>query len=154
MAVLLRLSAFSLLCVLSVISPGLLIANASPTTSVSARSPLHTTGIAKNVTVKSGVELRILPVGDSLTVGFEDPSGNGYRLELLKDLSGKSESRPACNRARCLTSNYATGNKVVYAGTESGGTFCDDYFVSHIAAQLQEYFIHHAHTGRMEWSKH
>jgi hypothetical protein len=45
--------------------------------------------------IASGTELRILTVGDSITVGFlsdqDGGDGNGYRLELLNDLSSKYE---------------------------------------------------------------
>ena len=44
--------------------------------------------------VKKGTKLRILPVGDSITVGFPSEKnggdGNGYRGQLKKDLSGES----------------------------------------------------------------
>ena len=44
--------------------------------------------------VKKGTKLRILPVGDSITVGFPSEQnggdGNGYRGQLKKDLSGES----------------------------------------------------------------
>lgn len=44
--------------------------------------------------VKGGTKLRILPVGDSITVGFLSDSnggdGDGYRGRLEDDLSGKS----------------------------------------------------------------
>ncbi|KAM3517488.1 hypothetical protein NHJ13051_008947 [Beauveria bassiana] len=42
--------------------------------------------------IESGVELRILPVGDSITVGFGSEiggDGDGYRRQLRDDLSGK-----------------------------------------------------------------
>lgn len=43
--------------------------------------------------IKKGVELRILPVGDSITVGFlsdrDGGDGNGYRGKLQSDLSSK-----------------------------------------------------------------
>ena len=43
--------------------------------------------------VKKGTELRILPVGDSITVGFlsdrNGGDGNGYRGQLKEDLSGE-----------------------------------------------------------------
>lgn len=43
--------------------------------------------------VKKGTKLRILPVGDSITVGYlsdrKGGDGNGYRGQLKKDLSGK-----------------------------------------------------------------
>lgn len=43
--------------------------------------------------LKPGTELRILCVGDSITVGFlsdqDGGDGNGYRLRLLDDLSRK-----------------------------------------------------------------
>ncbi|RSL89119.1 hypothetical protein CDV31_015944 [Fusarium ambrosium] len=37
--------------------------------------------------IKDGVKLRILCVGDSITAGFGDTDGNGYRQQLRKDLS-------------------------------------------------------------------
>lgn len=44
--------------------------------------------------VKPGTELRILCVGDSITVGFlseqDGGDGNGYRLRLLDNLSRKT----------------------------------------------------------------
>lgn len=44
--------------------------------------------------VKPGTELRILCVGDSITVGFlsdqDGGDGNGYRLRLLDNLSRKA----------------------------------------------------------------
>ena len=57
-------------------------------TAASGPKPLETTGINPGVPVKPGTELRILPLGDSLTVGYESSDGNGYRGELLRDLSG------------------------------------------------------------------
>lgn len=46
--------------------------------------------------IKPGTELRILPVGDSITVGFhsnlDGGDGNGYRLKLKENLSGTSLS--------------------------------------------------------------
>jgi hypothetical protein len=46
-------------------------------------------------TVKSGIELRILCVGDSITVGFRSDKdggdGNGYRLQLRDDLYSKND---------------------------------------------------------------
>lgn len=46
--------------------------------------------------LKPGTELRILCVGDSITVGFlsdqDGGDGNGYRLRLLDDLSRKTSS--------------------------------------------------------------
>lgn len=53
--------------------------------------PLHTTGVQDGALVKEGVELRILPVGDSITVGFESSQLNGYRLELQDKLSGECQ---------------------------------------------------------------
>ncbi|KAI8711340.1 SGNH-hydro domain-containing protein [Fusarium sp. LHS14.1] len=47
--------------------------------------------------IKNGIKLRILCVGDSITAGFGDTDGNGYRQQLRKDLSK---------------------NKVVWAGTQ------------------------------------
>lgn len=41
--------------------------------------------------VDGGTKLRILPVGDSITVGFpSDGDGDGYRRQLRDNLSGKA----------------------------------------------------------------
>lgn len=59
-----------------------------------ALGPLRRTDIAPGKAVKPGTELRILPVGDSITVGFlserDGGDGNGYRQKLLNNLSGKA----------------------------------------------------------------
>lgn len=64
-------------------------------------APLQYGSSPKGEAVKPGTELRILPVGDSITVGWESNNkengvagdGNGYRLELRNDLS--SEINPS-----------------------------------------------------------
>lgn len=44
----------------------------------------------KGEEVAGGTKLRILPVGDSITVGFpSDGDGDGYRRQLKDSLSGK-----------------------------------------------------------------
>ncbi|KAF5975727.1 acetylxylan esterase [Fusarium coicis] len=61
--------------------------------------------------VQDGVKLRILSVGDSITVGFgKGTDGNGYRKRLGEDLRG---------------------NEVVWAGTEkTAGDMKDGYFAA------------------------
>lgn len=44
-------------------------------------------------------DLRILPVGDSITTGFRSSDGNGYRLDLLKLLEAAGGSPDAAIRA-------------------------------------------------------
>lgn len=49
--------------------------------------------------VKPGTELRILCVGDSITVGYRSDKdggdGNGYRLRVFDDLYSKNERTTA-----------------------------------------------------------
>ncbi|KAF5619593.1 lipolytic G-D-S-L family [Fusarium tjaetaba] len=70
--------------------------------------------------VNKGTELRILPVGDSITVGYlsdrKGGDGNGYRGQLKKDLSG---------------------DKVVFAGTESSGTMTDGNYAAWSGKTIQ-----------------
>ncbi|KAF4990980.1 hypothetical protein FDECE_14187 [Fusarium decemcellulare] len=70
--------------------------------------------------VKKGTKLRILPVGDSITVGFlsnrNGGDGNGYRGQLEKDLSG---------------------DEVAFAGTESSGTMSDGYYAAWSGKTIQ-----------------
>ncbi|KAL8882685.1 MAG: hypothetical protein Q9198_000355 [Flavoplaca austrocitrina] len=48
----------------------------------------------KRTQVAAGIELRILPLGDSITYGYQPTDdgnqNNGYRLQLLKDLAGSN----------------------------------------------------------------
>ncbi|GKT63407.1 GDSL-like lipase/acylhydrolase [Colletotrichum tofieldiae] len=76
-------------------------------------TPLSFKNTKPGQAIKPGTSLRVLGVGDSITVGFLSDSdggdGNGYRLKLRDDLA----------------------NRVVFAGTETmGGTMPDGYFVS------------------------
>nr|UMZ45332.1 hypothetical protein [Paramyrothecium sp.] len=76
------------------------------------RSVLTPKAIKPGEAVKNGAKLRILPVGDSITVGWGSERlgghGNGYRGHLKDNLSG---------------------NKVVFAGTESSGTMVNGSYV-------------------------
>ncbi len=62
-------------------------------------------------TVGNGTALRILPLGDSITVGLlsDADGGNGYRRQLQRNLSR---------------------NKVVYAGTVHSGNMNDGYYAA------------------------
>ncbi|KEY72378.1 hypothetical protein S7711_01052 [Stachybotrys chartarum IBT 7711] len=84
-----------------------------------ARAPGNMTSVLRyreveaGEAVKSGTKLRLLPVGDSITVGFLSDSdggdGDGYRRRLEDDLSG---------------------DEVVFAGTESSGSMNDGYYAA------------------------
>ena len=56
--------------------------------------------------VLGGVDLRILPLGDSITWGYASPDGNGYRLKLSDD---------------------TRANDLVFAGTLQSGTMRDNW---------------------------
>ncbi|KFY90678.1 hypothetical protein V500_05016 [Pseudogymnoascus sp. VKM F-4518 (FW-2643)] len=64
---------------------------------------------APGVAVTNGTKLCILPVGDSITVGWLGDDHNGYRKQLQSDLSA---------------------DKVVFAGTERYGSMDDPYFAT------------------------
>ncbi|KAI3544900.1 GDSL-like Lipase/Acylhydrolase [Colletotrichum abscissum] len=79
--------------------------------------------------IKDGVKLRILPVGDSITVGYLSSDGNGYRLKLDEDLSA---------------------NEVVFAGTVYGGNMSDGYYVR----QQNRSYFHIPNSDKLQaaWS--
>ncbi|KAK1983951.1 GDSL-like Lipase/Acylhydrolase [Colletotrichum cereale] len=66
--------------------------------------------------IKEGVKLRILPVGDSITVGFASSDGNGYRLKLADDL---------------------LANDVVFAGTLHSGNMTDGFYAGWSGKTIQ-----------------
>ncbi|KAG7411339.1 Multidomain esterase [Fusarium oxysporum f. sp. rapae] len=99
--------------------------------------------------VQDGVKLRILSVGDSITVGYgKGTDGNGYRKRLRKDLSG---------------------NEVVWAGTEkTEGDMKDGHFAAwsgktvqyindHVDPSLEQHpnlILIHAGTNDMNSNHH
>jgi hypothetical protein len=50
--------------------------------------PVRYGNTAPGVAVRTGTKLRILPVGDSITVGWLGDDHNGYRKQLRDNLSG------------------------------------------------------------------
>ncbi|KAL8676965.1 MAG: hypothetical protein Q9186_006574 [Xanthomendoza sp. 1 TL-2023] len=62
--------------------------------------------LASRANVANGIELRILPLGDSITNGFQSTDNNGYRLTLQRDLAG---------------------SKLLFVGSQSGGTMDDNW---------------------------
>ncbi|KAL0764245.1 hypothetical protein CaCOL14_013298 [Colletotrichum acutatum] len=81
---------------------------------MASHAPLKFKGIRPGQGIKPGTTLRILGVGDSITVGFlsdiEGGDGNGYRLKLREDLSK---------------------DRVVFAGTETmHGTMHEGYYAA------------------------
>ncbi|KAF1807844.1 SGNH hydrolase [Eremomyces bilateralis CBS 781.70] len=77
---------------------------------------LERTGITPGQGVKPGTKLRILCVGDSITVGAASGDGNGYRLQLRNNLSN---------------------DNVVFAGTEFSGGMADGYFAAWTGKTIQ-----------------
>ncbi|KAL8929646.1 MAG: hypothetical protein Q9172_000325 [Xanthocarpia lactea] len=61
--------------------------------------------LATRTNVANGIELRILPLGDSITNGFQSTSNNGYRYDLQRNLAG---------------------SKLSFVGSNSGGTMDDN----------------------------
>lgn len=71
----------------------------------------------KRTTVASGTELRILPLGDSITWGTYSTDGNGYRLDLQNDLSGSN---------------------LLYVGSQQGGSMADNFNEGHHGATINQ----------------
>jgi hypothetical protein len=65
--------------------------------------------VAAGKAIRPDTELRILCIGDSITVGYGSSDSNGYRETLKANLAG---------------------DDVVFAGTEHGGSMDDGYYVS------------------------
>ena len=64
----------------------------------------------KRATVAGGTELRILPLGDSITDGFQSTDGNGYRLPLLTDLDGSKVLFIGSHRSGNMQNNQNEGH--------------------------------------------
>ncbi|KAL9601531.1 MAG: hypothetical protein Q9219_002483 [cf. Caloplaca sp. 3 TL-2023] len=78
----------------------------SPTGKFKPTNEQQTTNLHSRANIGNGVELRILPLGDSITNGFQSTDNNGYRLSLQRDLAG---------------------SKVLFVGSKHGGTMDDNW---------------------------
>lgn len=56
-----------------------------------------------------GIELRIQPLGDSITYGFKSTDNNGYRLQLLNDLEGSKVVNVGSVRNGDMANNFDEG---------------------------------------------
>jgi lysophospholipase L1-like esterase len=64
-----------------------------------------------------GVTLRMLPLGDSITWGFQSSDGNGYRLDLK---------------------NLLSGNQVIYVGSQQSGSMANNENEGHPGALIDQ----------------
>lgn len=65
------------------------------------------------------IPLRLLPTGDSITWGYADPTGNGYRLSLLSQLINQ-------------------GFSADFVGTQQNGQFTDNYNEGHSGYTIEQ----------------
>ena len=65
--------------------------------------------IIQRTTVAPGIELRIMPLGDSITYGYLSSDGNGYRLPLENDLAGSKLQYIGSVRSGNMADNYNEG---------------------------------------------
>ncbi|KAK2739078.1 hypothetical protein FQN55_009611 [Onygenales sp. PD_40] len=80
--------------------------------------------------IAGGVDLRILPLGDSITYGQGSSDGNGYRLPLYNLLSG--------------------GNKVEYIGREKRGSMSNNQHEGHKGFPIGPV----GNTGKPDYAEH
>ncbi|OBR04886.1 GDSL-like Lipase/Acylhydrolase [Colletotrichum higginsianum IMI 349063] len=104
-----------------------------------SNDPLRFKGSKPGQAIKPGTTLRILCVGDSITVGFlsdmDGGDGNGYRLKLLDDLSSQfvPGTLPSSSELTC-----GAEDEVVFAGTETmNGTMPGGYFAAWSAMTIK-----------------
>ncbi|KAE8452063.1 hypothetical protein EG329_002229 [Mollisiaceae sp. DMI_Dod_QoI] len=88
-----------------------------------APAPVPETSLSGISTINNNVPLRILPLGNSITWGYLSTDGNGYRLDLLNQLT-------------------ANGTTVQYIGLQRSGNMTDNYNEGHpgaLIAQIAQY---------------
>ena len=81
---------------------------------------------AMGTDVDPGTELRILPLGDSITYGFQSTDGNGYRLRLQEDLSG--------SKLLFVGDPQRQGGNM--ANNQNAGTYGSLWFRKHIKREI------------------
>lgn len=83
----------------------------------SSQAAVETVALVSRTTVAPGVELRVMPLGDSITFGFKSSDGNGYRLRLEQDLSGSN---------------------LLYVGSVQSGNMADNFNEGHSGATINQ----------------
>ncbi|KAF7359595.1 SGNH hydrolase [Mycena venus] len=78
----------------------------------------------------SGLKIRALPAGDSITFGFQSSTGDGYRL----DLENMIVTPPWAGGT--VQSRQDTGNEVDYIGSVNSGTMADPQNEGHSGAEI------------------
>lgn len=66
--------------------------------------------VSKRTVVAPGTQLRILPLGASITVGFRSSDYNGYRQHLADRLSGSNVQYVGTIRAGTMKDNWNEGH--------------------------------------------
>lgn len=51
---------------------------------------MHDAALQRRTNVGNGIELRIYPLGDSITNGYLSSDDNGYRIGLQRNLAGSN----------------------------------------------------------------
>jgi len=70
--------------------------------------------VRSTASLANGVDLRIQPIGDSITYGYQSSDGNGYRNDLLQKFSGNNVRFIGSRRAGSMSNNQNDG----YSGFE------------------------------------
>ncbi|KAJ7173061.1 lipolytic enzyme [Mycena crocata] len=91
---------------------------ARTTTSTSATRSTGTTSAPTSTSTSTGLDIRLLPLGDSITYGFTSSDGNGYR-SILHNL-------------------LQTGNTIDFIGSSKSGTMVDNDNEGHIGAIVSQ----------------
>ncbi|KAJ7081781.1 lipolytic enzyme, partial [Mycena belliarum] len=108
-------------CIPGTVPPSTTISSTSTTSSVSTtatRSTGTTSAPTSTSTSTTGLNIRLLPLGDSITYGFTSSDGNGYRSALHNLLQ--------------------PGNTLDFIGSIKSGTMADNDNEGHIGAIIQQ----------------
>ncbi|KAF5360328.1 hypothetical protein D9757_013944 [Collybiopsis confluens] len=98
--------------------PGSVASTTSSPTTISSSSTRSTTSPSPTSTGTTGLNIRLLPLGDSITYGFTSSDGNGYRATLHNALE--------------------PGNTLDFIGSIKSGTMVDNDNEGHIGATIQQ----------------
>ncbi|KAI0531835.1 hypothetical protein GGR58DRAFT_508047 [Xylaria digitata] len=90
----------------------LFLAASSGWLSVTKAAALPAQSLQARAAIGGGVDLRVLPIGDSITWGAQSSDDNGYRFTLHESLT-------------------ALGNNVDFVGSVESGNFADDQHEGH-----------------------
>ena len=109
--------------------------------------------LLRRIDVAPGIELRILPLGASITLGYGSSDANGYRLYLQEDLASTTLQYVGSMRNGSMSDNYHEGHSGFTIRSVVSFTYFGSSLLSISRLDFEQFPIDiHVHDGGLRLS--